>query len=116
MEIPKEISNTDDCINSRNIQERIDHLESLDEEEDKEELQSLLSFKEEVQSEEWDSGIGFIRESYFREYTEEFAEDIGAIGRDRTWPLNHIDWEAAANELLIDYSSVEFDGITYYYR
>ncbi|KKK55784.1 hypothetical protein LCGC14_3071100, partial [marine sediment metagenome] len=44
------------------------------------------------------------------------AEDIGAIAKDTSWPATSIDWEAAANELLIDYSSVDFDGVTYYFR
>jgi hypothetical protein len=45
-----------------------------------------------------------------------FADDIDAIDRDAKWPLNHIDWEAAAAELLTDYTSVTFDGVTFWVR
>lgn len=34
------------------------------------------------------------------EYAEELASDIGAVNRDAKWPNNHIDWEAAGEELL----------------
>lgn len=58
----------------------------------------------------------FIADSDFEEYAQEFAEDIGAINRDATWPNNCIDWELAAQELQHDYSTVEYDGVTYWYR
>lgn len=57
-----------------------------------------------------------IRESYFTDYAQELAEDIGDLSRDVKWPYTCIDWEKAANELKMDYSTAEFDGITYYFR
>ncbi len=114
-----EITNTQDYIDSRDIAERIDYLESLEEdidEIDKVELELLKSLEEEAATSEWSFGVTLIRESYFEEYAEELASDIGAISSDDTWPLNHINWEAAANELLIDYSQIDFDGVTYYFR
>jgi len=47
---------------------------------------------------------------------EQLAEDIGAIDKDLQWPVYCIDWEQAANELRVDYSEVDYDGETYYYR
>ena len=92
--ITTEISNNQDTIDSRDIQERIDYLESLDEEDiddcDKEELANLQAFKEEVDSSEWESGISFVHEHYFEDYARDFAEDIGAIGKDTQWPATHI--------------------------
>lgn len=55
-----------------------------------------------------------IRDSYFRDYAEELAEDIGAIPENRSWPMFNIDWDAAAKELQMDYSAVDFDGVTYW--
>jgi len=55
-----------------------------------------------------------IAEDYFEEYARELAEDVGALSND--WPASYIDWEAAAVALQMDYTSVEFDGTTYYYR
>ena len=64
-----------------------------------------------------------IREDYFTEYAQELAEDIcpwpsGSSERDALawWPYRHIDWEAAADELKYDYTTVEYDGDTYYIR
>jgi hypothetical protein len=57
-----------------------------------------------------------IRDSYFTEYAQELADDIGAIDKNATWPLNCIDWEQASDELLNDYSEVTVNDITYYFR
>lgn len=57
-----------------------------------------------------------IHEDDWLDYVRELAEDIGAIDRKATWPLNHIDWAAAAEELKADYMTVDFDGVTYYMR
>lgn len=56
-----------------------------------------------------------ISDTYFEQYAELLAEDIGAIDRNAKWPLNHIDWEAAANELKQDYTSVEFEGVEFWF-
>ena len=107
-----------DTLDSRDIQKDIDNLEEIEErnEDEQEELDKLQAFKDSVDSSEWDSGITFISEEYFEEYARDFAEDIGTISKDTQWPATHIDWDAAASELLIDYVAVELDGITYYYR
>jgi antirestriction protein len=57
-----------------------------------------------------------IPEDEFEEYAQELAEEIGALPKDAKWPANHIDWHAAANELRVDYRTVEFDGVTYLVR
>jgi hypothetical protein len=44
----------------------------------------------------------------FVEYAQEFAAEIGADSND--WPYDSIDWKAAAEDLAIDFSQVEFDG------
>ena len=54
--------------------------------------------------------------SDFEEYAQELAEEIGAISHDRQWPNYCIDWERAARELKMDYTSVEVNGTTYYFR
>jgi hypothetical protein len=58
--------------------------------------------------EDWESGVTLINDDYFQEYAEELAYDIGAIDRDAGWPLGCIDWEQAAEELQMDYMSIEF--------
>jgi hypothetical protein len=66
--------------------------------------------------EDWPYGAQFIADYAFEDYAEELAEDIGAISRDASWPLNCIDWAAAADALKVDYMRVNFLGTTYYVR
>lgn len=60
--------------------------------------------------------VTLIRDSYFRDYAEELADDCGLIPKDAQWPLTCIDWEQAARELRYDYSGVDIDGVTYWTR
>jgi len=115
----REVTNEMDTIDSREIQERIDYLESLAkdiDEDEKEELHKLQEFKDEADASEWDYGVAFINEEYFEDYARELAVDIGAISNDVQWPATCIDWADAADDLKIDYSQAEFDGVTYYFR
>lgn len=64
---------------------------------------------------DWYPG-SMIRDSYFEEYAQQLAEDIDAISDNADWPLSYIDWEAAAAALQQDYSTVEYEGVTYWYR
>ncbi len=111
----------EDLIDSREVAERIAYLE-IDEEDndegDQEELDALRALAEEAEgyAEDWNYGVTLIRESYFTEYAQDLAEDIGAIDPNASWPMNHIDWEAAADALKEDYTQVDLDGIAYYVR
>lgn len=113
-----------DVLDSRDILDRIGDLEQWAEDgpEDvsdgeREELVILKALAEEASvSPGWQYGESLIRDSYFREYAEQLADDIGAVPDDAKWPLTHIDWEAAARELQADYFPVDFDGVTYWIR
>lgn len=85
-------------------------------EETEREWRQLKELESDAGSREWSHGLGFIRDSYFETYAREFAEDIGAMANCDQWPATCIDWEQAALELQADYSSVELDGTTYWYR
>ncbi len=65
---------------------------------------------------DWQHGETLIRDSYFKDYAMELADDIGAIDNNASWPLTCIDWDQAARELQMDYSAVDFDGVTYWIR
>lgn len=67
-------------------------------------------------SSDWRYGSTCIADDYFATYAEEFASDIGAISREEQWPLQHIDWDAAADALKADYTAIEFDGSRYWVR
>lgn len=69
--------------------------------------------------EQWDGDwypLTLIRKSYFKDYAQELAEDIGAINPNTSWPNNCIDWDVAARDLQMDYTSTDIGGVTYYFR
>lgn len=66
--------------------------------------------------EQWEGDwypIMLIRDSHFESAMDELLEDIGDIPKDLPGYLKiTVDYDA----LQMDYSSVEFDGVTYWYR
>lgn len=119
----------EDIIDVRDLIERIEELQSdfdLDPdllgEEEREELQTLLAILEDLKGcggdEQWRGDwypITLIRESYFTDYVQELLEDCGEIPRDLPHYI-HIDWEATARNVMVDYSTVTIDGVDYLYR
>ncbi len=121
------ISSRDDIVDSRSILERLeelnDEIESAGEDgpdedpvAERDTLQKLVTDINDVSGDSAEDGATLIRDSYFQDYAQELAEDIGAINKDATWPNTCIDWEQAARELQYDYSTVEWDDITYWVR
>ena len=51
-----------------------------------------------------------------KENAQELADDIGAVDRNLGWPACHIDWDAAADSLKVDYGCIEFGGYEYWIR
>ena len=131
-----DIRNTDDLIDSRDVIARIEELQAelegatmgeetsqieldgTDLTAEHEELAKLLALAKQGEdyAPDWSYGETMISDTYFETYAEELARDIGAIDRDAAWPVRHIDWEAAANELKQNYTSIDFDGETYWIR
>ncbi len=117
-----DISNRDDMIDSRDVIERIEELETDAEELEaiggREELTALKALAAEGAdyASDWHHGEALIQDTYFEEYARELANDIGAINSDASWPNNCIDWERAARELQMDYTSIDFDGVEYWVR
>lgn len=132
------IENSQDIIDSRDVISRIADLESelervhegadtnhdfevwleIDDSDEARELKALRSLAEEAEGycSDWKHGEALIRDSYFEDYARELATDIGAISGEEKWPCDCIDWERAARELRMDYTSVEFGGVTYWTR
>jgi DNA repair exonuclease SbcCD ATPase subunit len=106
-------------------QETLDHLhkqyhtavEDFSAEEEKE-LADLKAFKDELEDYcDWKHGETLIHKDARVDYAEQLAQDLGTISGDQPWPLNHIDWKAAAEELFkYDYTYADLSGDTYYVR
>lgn len=59
--------------------------------------------------------LTLIRDSYFEDYAQELVQDIGDMPNGLPSYIV-IDWEATARSIRMDYSSIDFDGVTYWYR
>lgn len=125
----REISNSDDTIDSRDVIARIEELRSDlesaigDSDHDSaDEIRDELAPLEKLASDgeslsDWQYGVTLVRDSYFESYARDLAEDMsGEAIRNASWPFNHIDWDAAAEALKIDYTEIDFDGVAYYAR
>ena len=116
-----EIDLTADIIDLRDIIERFEELEQLTEGQE-EEFGALMSLLDNLENnggdEQWRGDwypITLIRESHFTDYTREMLEDCGTIPSDLpAWV--HIDWEATAREVKMDYSYVSIGEVDYLYR
>ena len=92
-------------------------LENWDASDEADELRILEALASEGEaSPDWQYGETLIRESYFKDYAQQMAEDCGMIPDNLTWPCTCIDWEQATRELRSDYSEIEFDDVTYLIR
>lgn len=115
---------TDETLDSRDIIARINYLIELQlddiiDPDEVIELSALTDVEEEAAaiSQDWPYGATLIRADYFVEYARQYAEDVsGSELQAAVWPFTHIDWAAAAEEMLQGYDSVYFDGVKYYIR
>lgn len=130
----QELDLTADIIDVRDIIARVEELEgeieayaekmddwqaNADNQEELETLQAILAdLAGNGGDEQWRGDwypVTLIRESYFTDYAQELLEDCGDIPRDLPHYI-HIDWEATARDIKVDYTSTEIDGVTYFYR
>ena len=128
------ISNHDSLIDIRDVIARVEHLRALrtpgpvdlgedDNEQGQDDLFAELTELETLLDdlsgnggdEQWEGDwypVTLIRDSHFRDYAQDFADDIGRISDSAEWPHTCIDWDQAARELQMDYSSTTFNGTT----
>lgn len=115
-----------DTIDVSELTSRVDELREYEEELDeceRQELDELTEVLDDLRGNggdhQWNGDwypSTLINDDYFEDYARQLAEDIGAIPDDTQWPCTCIDWEKAARELQVDYTSTEIDGGTYWYR
>lgn len=115
-------TNSDSIIDSRDVLEWLDDFESREpdelDEDDREAFAALKALADQAEgyADDWKYGAQLIRDSYFKEYAQQVADEIGDGANHGGWPYTCIDWDQAARELRMDYTSVEFDGVTYWVR
>lgn len=122
-----------DYFDSRDMIERIEELEALEEaalaedatREDRDEwgcglddeLATLREFQDDVGNPEWIHGMTFIAESHFEDYAQELCTDLGYLPDNLPgFIASNIDWAGVAEDLRVDYTEYELDGNTYYAR
>lgn len=99
-----------------------EHLEALNrlidwDDDEGAELTALQALEEQGKGYgDWAHGETLIRHSYFKEYAQQLADDTGAVNSGAGWPNNCIDWEEASEQLLMDYTSIDFDGTDFWMR
>lgn len=118
---------TADTIDVRDIIARVEELDpeysdiKLTDDEAKElaELQAILDrLKGYGGDEQWRGDwypVTLISERTFEDHVREMLEDCGTIPKDLPWFVA-IDWETTAQHVQGDYTPVEIDGTTYWYR
>jgi hypothetical protein len=114
-----EVHNLQDLIDSRDVIAHLAELERVEElldEDESEQLEILRSFAEEGETEfsDWNDGVTLIRDSYFKDYARDFVEEVYEIRND--FPYNCIDWQEVADEMQLDYTEIDFNGIIYWGR
>lgn len=86
------------------------------EEDERAELGQLEALKNECEDYgDWNFGATLINEMYFTEYCMEMLKDIGDLPRDIPSYIA-IDEDQTAENLKVDYTTVDFNGDDYYIR
>jgi hypothetical protein len=119
-----DIDSYQDIIDVRDIIEHYEDVAASADPDDREEMVRLEILLSDLRGSggdhQWEGNwypVTLIRDSYFIDYAQSYAEDIGLVSDTATgWPFDYIDWERAADALQMDYTSVDYDGITYWYR
>lgn len=91
----------------------IESLESDFDKDEQEELAELENLESEIS--EWRHGETLIHEDNWINYVKEILEDYGDTPMNLPWYVV-INWEETAETLKSDYSEIEYQGSTYYYR
>src|SRR5437899_348398 len=78
-----------DIIDSRDLIEAVENIDPTDEQEVA--LAAEVAELADAGIEDWQYGAQMVRDSYFEEFAQQLAEDIGAIPDDASWPTYCID-------------------------
>lgn len=106
---------------SIDLKELAEELDELREEfdlgpEGKERMEALATLEQELGGDLHiaSRNVTLIHENDFKKYAQDYARDMGL--KTDGWPYDSINWEEAADDLKPDFTSVDFDGESYYTR
>ena len=97
----------------KELEEAEDALQKWNDSSDADRRAELIRVKEEFTG-DW-SGETLISANGWVDYVEELVSEIGDMPRNIPSYIV-IDWDATADNVKEDYSEIEIDGETYYYR
>ena len=93
--------------------------EKSDEAKELSQLQDILDeLKGNGGDEQWNGDwypITLINSDYFTDYTEELVKDCYEFPREIPWWIK-IDWEETAENVKVDYTTIDIEDETFYYR
>ena len=84
-----------------------------------EDYNNIIEFCDELEAcaPDYQYGESVIHEDYFTEYSTDLVKDCGYIPNELPdFIENNIDWDGVAEELKVDYTTVEYEGSTYHIR
>jgi hypothetical protein len=83
-----------------------------------EELEGIVDFIGQLDGYgDFGHGEAIIPQSEFTEYQKDFCEEIGDIPSNLPFYIaNNIDWDAVAEDLMMDYTTADYKGQTYLMR
>ena len=91
-------------------------LDEWQDENDKElSILRALNDEGENNSSDWHDGATMIRGDYWIDYVKDLCDDVGDLPKN----LPHyiaIDWEKTSQNIAVDYTTVDFNGVNYYIR
>lgn len=78
------------------------------------EIRNIDEIESDIGSREFQYGITLIPVDDFEEYAQDYTRELYNLSDIPSWI--EIDWDATAHNLSSDFSSVEYDGDSYYYQ
>ncbi len=116
----KAITGGEDHIDVDHLCERLDYLRDLEEEDELDERERTeLEILDYIDSNtdlgnHYANPYALIRSDLIGLYAEDYVKQNGLITDTDAWPFSFINWERAAEELLIDNEEFEINGTDYY--
>lgn len=116
------ITNTQNILSLLEVTWRYEELSAnenrtVEEEEEFQVLDNLALQLDAIRGErtawQYNASLKMVRASHFPVWARTEGRDRSGLRPDDVWPLNYIDWDAAAVELQQQYAEVYLAGVTY---